>query len=217
MSLVWKQVYFSLNITTNSYFELFWGLVTKLNTSLTVLLLSDVWCAKPSSARRWLSWLIKFICSWPWKDKPVSGLNSGQGSKRSFYEHHYTWFILEQILSRSVRIFLLSVISRYEKSDKSIVWWLQSNRSSSKVISVLIWIYIFWPKWQSPRIFRTIIRFHIFKSLCLVSLYISHTIGINKPNQMFQICLWCIHILVNEIEPVGDHQDLLKEIKILQR
>ena len=95
-----------------------------------------------------------------------------QGSKRSFYEHHYTWFILEQILSRSVRIFLLSVTSRYEKSDKSIVWWFQSNRRSSKVISVLIWIYIFRPKWQSPRILRTIIRFHIFKFLCLVSLYI---------------------------------------------
>ena len=140
-----------------------------------------------------------------------------QGSKRSFYEHHYTWFILEQIHSRSVRIFLLSVISRYEKSDKSIVWWFQSNRRSSKVISVLIWIYIFRPKWQSPRILRTIIRFHIFKLLCLVSLYISHTIGIYKPNQMFQICLWCTQILVNEIEPVGDHQDLLKEIKILHR
>ena len=95
-----------------------------------------------------------------------------QGSKRSFYEHHYTWFILEQILSRSVRIFLLSVISRYEKSDKSIVWWFQSNRRSSKVISVLIWIYIFRPKWQSPRILRIIIRFHISRLLCLVSLYI---------------------------------------------
>ena len=83
-----------------------------------------------------------------------------------FYEHHYTWFILEQIHSRSVRIFLLSVISRYEKSDKSIVWCFQSNRRSSKVISVLIWIYIFRPKWQYPRILRTIIRFHIFKLLC---------------------------------------------------
>ena len=95
-----------------------------------------------------------------------------QGSKRSFYEHHYTWFILEQLLSRSVRIILLSVISKNEKFDKSIVWWFQSNRRSSKVISVLIWIYIFRPKWQSPRIIRTIIRFHIFKFLCLVSLYI---------------------------------------------
>ena len=95
-----------------------------------------------------------------------------QGSKRSFYEHHYTWFILEQLLSRSVRIILLSVISKNEKFDKSIVWWFQSNRRSSKVISVLIWIYIFRPKWQSPRILRTIIRFHIFKFLCLVSLYI---------------------------------------------
>ena len=95
-----------------------------------------------------------------------------QGSKRSFCEHHYTWFILEQLLSRSVRTFLLSVISRYEKSDKSIIWWFQSNRRSSKVISVPIWIYIFRPKWQSPRILRTIIRFHILKLLCLVSLYI---------------------------------------------
>ena len=95
-----------------------------------------------------------------------------QGSKRSFYEHHYTWFILEQLLSRSVRIILLSVISKNEKFDKSIVWWFQSNRRSSKVISVLIWIYIFRPKWQSPRILRNIIRFHIFKFLCLVSLYI---------------------------------------------
>ena len=86
-----------------------------------------------------------------------------QGSKRSFYEHHYTWFILEQLLSRSVRIILLSVISKNEKFDKSIVWWFQSNRRSSKVISVLIWIYIFRPKWQSPRIIRTIIRLHIFK------------------------------------------------------
>ena len=99
-------------------------------------------------------------------------LHTQQGSKRSFYEHHYTWFILEQLLSRSVRIILLSVISKNEKFDKSIVWWFQSNRRSSKVISVLIWIYIFRPKWQSPRILRTIIRFHIFKFLCLVSLYI---------------------------------------------
>ena len=32
----------------------------------------------------------------------------------------------------------------------------------------------------------------------------SHTIGIYKPNQMFQICLWCTQILFNEIEPVED-------------
>ena len=44
----------------------------------------------------------------------------------------------------------------------------------------------------------------------------SHTIGIYKPNQMFQICLWCTQILFNKIEPV-EGQDLLKEIMILNR
>ena len=43
-----------------------------------------------------------------------------------------------------------------------------------------------------------------------------HNIGLYKPNQMFQICLWCTQILFNKIEPV-EGQDLLKEIMILNR
>ena len=45
---------------------------------------------------------------------------------------------------------------------------------------------------------------------------ISHKIGLYKPNQVFQICLWCTQILFTEIEPV-EHQYLSKEIKILHR
>ena len=43
-----------------------------------------------------------------------------------------------------------------------------------------------------------------------------HNIGLYKPNQMFQICLWCTQILFNKIEPV-EGQDLIKEIMILNR
>ena len=40
-----------------------------------------------------------------------------------------------------------------------------------------------------------------------------YNIGLYKPNQIFQICLWCKQILFNEIEPM-EYQDLSTEIQM---